>query len=779
MKRTYSFQAPGKVTIAETVLVTITGKGTDEFRFTPAAPDSRWELVSAAADLTKIKNGRKAADGIYFNLAKPAPGDIELSFTTVLAYTGSPATKGTILALKPQCGGATLCEVKLEGLTAADTIEPIYDVANRKGGRLTGPVAFSTADLQRIRMLHLRLMGEGHRAAAWKIWKDAEILSHLDTNIRVGKDAETDIRESVRYDNSTGKARLHYLHGPDEQQRYLYGAFEGIYEGYYSHYVDSEFYVSTKASRFGYSIIGALTTEQGKQYITVPLPALATGYGAFSQSTAKYLTERKRIQLETPPGIKLNAALYECTDVGDNPCRTRSPIEAEIIREQNKIILIPEEAQTSSLWVLKAEVQEGKLSSPGFFKRVSYAFAQYHMMGKYPRWVFWFYFLTIVFGLIAGIVLFKRLGRLKHARVAKQKIERAEADTLRDLLQRDPAFRADDFRARCREIAHRIQHAWCAGDMRECRRYLSQGVYNRFRLQLKIMRELEKRQNAMADFNTLSLSIFARQRSGPYDALIVRLEAEARDVMVDITLSPAAAQAAAKKAPLSSFVEFYTFMRRRDAKTEKNTAMDTCSHCGTPFTAEGEITKCKSCGAVMGSGTFDWVLAEITQEVEYGKGKRFKMPTKEMSADRIEDRASFIFWREIMSQLTAKKDFILRDATPKFLERAGAHLPLTDIAVGAADMESYDDTLSPIRAQVRIKWSAKGPGDQEIRHRESVLSLVAEPQFEAGSGFAEHSCDTCGAPLPETDAEACAYCRSPIQRKNKDWLLDEIKTTVE
>ena len=181
---------------------------------------------------------------------------------------------------------------------------------------------------------------------------------------------------------------------------------------------------------------------------------------------------------------------------------------------------------------------------------------------------------------------------------------------------------------------------------------------------------------------------------------------------------------------------------------------------------------------MMGSGRFDWVLAEITQEVEYNPHGTQNRIAGEFSADRIEDRASFIFWRDIMARLTGDKHYVSRDATDAYLSQGIAQEKLGDIAVGAADLEHYDDALSPIEARVRIKWSAS-LNRSAVRHRESVLALQAKPSDETGTGFADHSCDNCGGPLPETDSESCAYCRSPIQRKNHDWLLQAIETQVE
>lgn len=742
-------------------------------------------LEGLVYDKTQISKILTGSNYLVFKLAKPTIGQHSVSVIQILGYAPTPTLSGINLEMAALCRAEPACTVKFKGLPAQTRLQllstnPKQKEAYRIQSEKTGPEAeFTKADLSGIARLRILITDETMRLAALAAWKKSENVSSAETDIALMEDGEIKI---VTRPNFT-QAKATYLPvslGPDAKNRYLFSQVDGLSGGYFSEYGESYMYLGD-ADQYGYSLIGAKTGAPAEEKLRIPLPAANSKMFKMTaqQEKTEFINYPQAIRLSLPAGIRVQAQITECGELSASTCGRVKEIPLRVEQSERGMNIIPLEAQLTGLWFLELVITEGKIGEPGFWKKTKFGFGHHHEFGKYPRWVFWFYFLTVILSLSAAIIFFLKLGAIKRRRAERKKAEGIEENAIREIKKRDPAFDAEAFKNRGRSIAERIQHAWSAGDMRECRRFLSQGVYNRFRIQLKIMREFEKRQNTIADFKILAFNIAARQRSGEFDSLIVRLDAEARDTMVSADLSPDEAKARAKKAPLTAFVEYYTFMRRRDAKTDTHSALDSCGRCGTPFTGEGEITKCKSCGAVMGSGTFDWVLAEITQEVEYGKGKPFKLPTKEMSADRIEDRASFIFWREIMSQLTAKKDFILRDATAKFLERAGAHYLMSDIAVGAADIESYDDALSPIRSQVRIKWSAKGPGDKEIRHRQSVLSLVAEPQYETGAGFAEHSCETCGAPLPETDADTCAYCRSPIQRKNKDWLLDEIKTTVE
>ena len=785
--RTYSFANRGKINIAQTVVFAFAGTQSDGLRITNGVPETPVQAEAVVYDKQQITTATNDSVYFTFKLAKPAAADNSLSFINQMSYAPTPTADGVTFAITALCGREPQCNVKFRGLSPLTRILLMAKDLKNKGGyaikaeRAGSDFEFSKAELTGIHHLRLIIPDADMRAAAVEAWAKADIVAESESAVEIGADGEIGFSEKMAYARSSAINYLPIMNGPAAKERYLISKVKGIDDSHFSEYGDSYFSLRAGSTGYSYSVIHAATTSGQEKRIRLPLPAPTPNlYGMTDlQRNTGYIQQHKRIIISMPAGMRVQPQITECLRFSYTGCTETRPITIRTELTEDKLVLYPQEAQTTGLWLLDIEIPDGKIPEPGLWKKIAFSFGHYHYFGKHPRWVFWFYFFAILLGLIALIAFFMKLGALKRTRAARQKAAAQEASALGELRKRDPAFDAEAFKARGRLISEKIQHAWSAGDMRECRRYLSQGVYNRFRTQLKIMREFEKRQNAMTDFTINAFNIVAHKRSGLFDALVVRLDAAARDVMVAGSLSAEEAQKAASKAPQNIFVEYYTFMRRRDAKTEAPQNIDSCSHCGTPFTGEGEITKCKSCGAVMGSGTFDWVLAEITQEVEYGKGKRFKMPSQELSGDRIEDRASFIFWRDVLTGITGKRDFLLRDATDAYLEKKRAAASWKDVSVGAADIEAYDDALSPIRASVRIKWSAKGPGDREIRHRESVLSLVAEPQNEGGSGFADHSCETCGAPLPETDAEACAYCRSPIQRKNKDWLLDQVETTVE
>ncbi|MFZ5629875.1 MAG: TIM44-like domain-containing protein [Spirochaetota bacterium] len=483
------------------------------------------------------------------------------------------------------------------------------------------------------------------------------------------------------------------------------------------------------------------------------------------------------ITFELPTEQGVTAEVLLCSDGWDkiSPCKAVQRLVTEAAQQRNILTVRVLQPVLHDGVVLRLKLPHGSIRATESSKLLRYQVSHYWYFGDRPMWVKWVSLLASLAVLVPGVIFLVRNLRIAQERA---QIRRIEETTLRDLRKQDPAFDLEAFRTRGKEIAARIQASWCAGDMRDCRRLLSQGIYNRFRLQLKIMREMEKRRNAMRNFTIKHFYVVSHNRSGVFDCLTVRMDASARDLMVELDAPEESVQAWLSKTARHEFTEFYSFMRRQDTRSSGHEHLDECSRCGTPFQSEGELNKCRSCGSVAGCGTFDWVLAEITQHSEY-KGITTRRNMGDFSSDRLEDRAAFLFWRHLMASLTGTSAWIGRDATENFLSQALPRQILYDIAVGATDLESFKADVAPARASVRIKWSAASQRGAKPTHRQSLLRLSAPLEAAANQGFADPGCPACGAPLPETDSETCAYCRSTIARKNADWLLESIETTVE
>ena len=352
----------------------------------------------------------------------------------------------------------------------------------------------------------------------------------------------------------------------------------------------------------------------------------------------------------------------------------------------------------------------------------------------------------------------------------------------------DPEFSPEKFMDKAKTISERLQQAWSDGDMMPIRNYVSQGVFNRFRLQLELMIGNEGVRNLMGDFKLLKIKVLALSASKSYQTLHVSINASARDATVPAGATDDEKMKALAGTPKDAFTEVYSFTRKLGAKT--NTASDwlkgQCPNCGYVPDNFSESNKCRSCGSIYNSGEFDWVLSEITQEEEWKEDSSrdieglAALEGRNLSINRevIEDRASYLFWRWIYARVRGTAAPLARDAAPAFIAAFPARTEkLYNTAVGAVDLMSVTLDGEDAVAKVKILWSTATSLNDEPYHREHLFTLAMPVALKNPYGLADHGCNSCGAPLPETDALKCTYCGSDLPPAVSDWLLvaiDEI-----
>ncbi|HRP70158.1 MAG TPA: TIM44-like domain-containing protein, partial [Turneriella sp.] len=576
VERVLNFQAPGKLVLREKLTAKIP-RLSDEpgYELDFSGPQEPWKIDSVRETTGVFDSVREAHHSILTGPKKNAAGTKQLEFFSMASYAATPTLSGSTLVFTSNalCLNAAKCKIELSGLSPLDRVELSYRDAT-KGIKEVTTKNFDNVSLQGVYALTIRFAGNHHKSAAQAAWQKAECQFETETHLRM--DSSGILSHSENILNPKDTAYICYtLHLSFSTEQFL---LKNVKHLLYADSSPLELRLRGNIREFGYEALGAIASGSADAAeLTIPLPALYLSTDNYPQISARNITTRKHIFVQTPPDVVASFKLFACENSEENifpyiwepPCKTVRPLSFHESRQDNRITLTPDEAQTQKTWLLIGSIQKGAFASPNILTKLQFAFGNYHTIGDYPRWVFWFYFSSIVVGIILAIFIFRYLA-LRKRRILSQNAENARqtnAERIEDFVTReiqkhDPAFDIEAFKARGRTIAEKIQSAWCAGDMSSCRRYLSQGVYNRFRTQLKIMREIEKKQNAMADF-----SPSAYVRSGPYDAIAVRLDAKARDTMLDATINPTDALAMAKRAPLTRFSEDYTFMRRHDAQT--------------------------------------------------------------------------------------------------------------------------------------------------------------------------------------------------------------------
>ncbi len=356
---------------------------------------------------------------------------------------------------------------------------------------------------------------------------------------------------------------------------------------------------------------------------------------------------------------------------------------------------------------------------------------------------------------------------------------------LADIRAEDPNFSPEHFYELAKTIAVKVQDAWSAGDMITARNYISQGIYNRFKVQLEMMKDDEGLMNVVENYRIKVLNVMALDLSHSYQTLHVRLTSRAKDATLPVGSTADQIQKAINKAQDTSFTEIFSYTRKRSAKTDssKNYLKGQCPSCGYVPDNFSEVNKCPSCGSIYNSGEFDWVLSEITQDTEWQESSYESidglkdLETKNLSINRevIEDRASFLFWKWMQSQTKGDKNQLARDASSGFMANFNpVKTYMAEVVVGASDLKRVWQDKDKAYASVLILWSASLMKKDEPVHRESTFTLSMPLALKNPYGLANHSCNSCGGPLPDSNATVCTYCGAALPVTVSDWILENV-----
>jgi uncharacterized tellurite resistance protein B-like protein len=381
------------------------------------------------------------------------------------------------------------------------------------------------------------------------------------------------------------------------------------------------------------------------------------------------------------------------------------------------------------------------------------------------------------------------------------------AEIVTRLRENDPAFDEEAFGARVRVAFVKIQEAWCGQNLTAVRPFISDGVYERFSLQFDEQRAQGLR-NQMDNLEVGDIEVASGHPDRLFDVLSILIEASAPASTVSIK----AGKPLSGSTTSEPFAEVWSFIRRRGAKTQTDPSKPgliegNCPNCGGAIELN-QNANCQYCGAILRSGQYDWVLAEITQECEWQPHQRRALPGVEALVERdpdfnlqaLEDRASVLFWRIATAERLANTKPLTKAALPEYLERYQADLNARrgphgervwqgERAVGSVDTlgvilaegaassaGAYD------RALLEIRWSgtrftADGQGriqrheQSAVSHLLMVLARKTGVKSDTDKSISSAHCPTCGAPEGGGTSGVCEFCGATLNDGSKTWAL--------
>lgn len=377
---------------------------------------------------------------------------------------------------------------------------------------------------------------------------------------------------------------------------------------------------------------------------------------------------------------------------------------------------------------------------------------------------------------------------------------RLRTAALTAIQQRDPSFNLEQFQKRVEAAFLKIQQAWSDQDLKPVRPFISDGIFERFSLQIKMMQDVGVR-NIMTDVQIRHCEAIAFYNTPQFDTIHLRIAAAARDYKVDLKTG--------RKLPNSEhfgpFVEFWSFHRRPGAKSlaAQGAIEGQCPRCASPLNIV-DIVKCPSCGAQVNSGEYDWVLSEITQESE------FQVPDSELdlpgiaalrakdpgfNIQHIEDKTSVMFWRLRAAEYFADPGYAAPVLMPELRNEFATGLKQKDrywkdAAVGQVEVLDANNNMEDPDPQamdtlhVMVRWSGVLMNRHNGRENELKGQAITTQIFTlarkkgtltnpAGT-FSSAGCPQCGAPLQIDGTGSCTYCGTVVTDGSFDWVLKSV-----
>ena len=402
--------------------------------------------------------------------------------------------------------------------------------------------------------------------------------------------------------------------------------------------------------------------------------------------------------------------------------------------------------------------------------------------------------IPLIVALIVFLILRYR-GHLAEApasgpqRRSQGRVDAWQHEQLVEKIQRsDPEFDGAVFRENFERAFVEIQRAWQSQDMSPVQHFVTDGIYEKFSLQFNAQRTQGYRERLeQIDVQQARFADWVSQ--GVFDVLTV----EVRASMVDYRVAAETGKWLSGSRRAESFLEYWSFIRRRDVQTK--TARGSllggqCPNCGSEVELN-QFSRCSACDAMLRSGSYDWVLSEITQASEWrarnpqrrAVSERYRRQhDPEFSLQQLEDRASVIFYRKAAADLAGSIDPLRKMATDGFCEQYQSELRAenravdVECAVGSVDCKGIVTDPNQHYAVVEVRWTSRLAAIAGRWTRVQswlVLMRSAAAKRTAASTLQSSHCPACGAPEGDLTSDACAFCGEVTNTGLFDWVLVE------
>ncbi len=364
-------------------------------------------------------------------------------------------------------------------------------------------------------------------------------------------------------------------------------------------------------------------------------------------------------------------------------------------------------------------------------------------------------------------------------------------------LSNNPGFDEENFKDNVKSAFLDIQEAWQNQDLSKVRKFLSDGVYQRFTTQFRMMKLLQQ-SNTIEDIEIKNVYIDKIESDGLYDIIHTAVHASINDHFVS-KLDPSMNSGGKEE-----FVEYWSFLKKRGKPRKDIYSSDSCPNCGSPLPADmGEVSKCESCGTLTNSGEYDWVLSEITQADDYigahpklaksenltEKIRKIINENDDFAVQLVEDKASNGYLQILTAIACNDPSIMRRFVSDKVFNESGVkdsgpiisynRIFLNDVfLVGVSEEAAMNVLHIAVKSsyqRIQIDNNKVKRIDEAVVSRTEVIFMSRDKKAAESKGsLYAHSCPSCGAPVENSLIINCNYCGNVMNSTSSEWIITDM-----
>jgi predicted lipid-binding transport protein (Tim44 family) len=367
-----------------------------------------------------------------------------------------------------------------------------------------------------------------------------------------------------------------------------------------------------------------------------------------------------------------------------------------------------------------------------------------------------------------------------------------------EFIQRNPGFNEAQFYGKVNTAFMEIQDAWMKQDLTKVRKWISDGVWQRFNTQFITMQALGQK-NTMSDIKIQKTVIADVQQDGNYDIIDVGIHFTMMDNFVTDKYKELSTEGYLEN------VEYWTFLRKSGVAEKDMFHSQNCPSCGAPLPKNmGEVGKCESCGVITTLGDYDWVLSEITQAADYANDnnkldKNGKLTSRireamhkdpDFSVQFMEDKASNGYMQIMSALVTKKPERMRRFVDNSVFDNLSGQIKndppfvFNRLYLNNVTLMDYFQEKGKDNMVLAFKRTA-----QKVDISTGKLRLIDSSMYttneimimsrDMGAGIPKgslyaHSCPNCAGPIGDTVDTKCQYCGAELNSTKNEWIITQL-----